>query len=191
MVALVEAMKSGLAAADPVLVLSSEPDAAGLDKATRLGIPSAAVDWRDNRGDRAAHDAAVGQRLAEAGVDLVALAGYMRIMTPEFVASWAGRMLNIHPSILPLLKGLDTHRRALAAGMAVHGCTVHEVVPELDSGQILGQAVVPVLSGDTPQALAARVLVQEHRLYPAVLAAFADDPARARAHPVSMLATDP
>jgi phosphoribosylglycinamide formyltransferase-1 len=97
----------------------------------------------------------------------------MRVLTPGFIAGWSGRMLNIHPSILPLFPGLHTHARALAAGMAVHGCTVHEVTPELDSGPILGQAVVPVLPGDTPETLAARVLPAEHRLYPAVLRRFA------------------
>ena len=97
----------------------------------------------------------------------------MRVLTPAFIAGWQGRMLNIHPSILPLFPGLDTHARALAAGMAVHGCTVHEVTPELDSGPILGQAVIPVLPGDTPETLAARLLPVEHRLYPAVLRRFA------------------
>ena len=126
--------------------------------------------WTDI--DRA-EKAALMQPLAEAGADILCLAGFMRVLTPAFISLWSGRILNIHPSILPLFPGLDTHARALAAGMAVHGCTVHEVTPELDSGPILGQGVVPVLPGDTPATLAARLLPMEHRLYPAVLRRFA------------------
>jgi len=186
MVALVQAMRAGRIPAEPALVLSSEPGAGGLDHARALGVPTATVDWRRNRADRAAHDADVHARLENAEADLVACAGYMRIMSDAFVQRWEGRMLNIHPSILPLFKGLDTHSRALAAGMALHGCTVHEVVPELDSGRILGQAVTPVRAGDTVETLAARVLRQEHRLYPAVLAAFARDPQAARETPLAI-----
>lgn len=189
MVALVRAMQAGDIPAEPVLVLSSEPDAAGLAKAEAMGVATAAVDWRASGKDRAAHDAAVGERLAAAGVELVMLAGYLRIMTEDFVEGWAGRMLNIHPSILPAFKGLDTHARALSAGCAVHGCTIHEVVPELDSGRILGQGVVRVEADDTPQTLAARVLAVEHRLYPAVAAAFCRDPAHARANPIALFGT--
>ncbi|MEM6624633.1 MAG: phosphoribosylglycinamide formyltransferase [Pseudomonadota bacterium] len=190
MEALVTAMADGRVAGTPALVLSSEPDAGGLDRASRLGVATAAVDWRDNRGDRAAHDAAVAAQLADAGTDIIALAGYMRIMSADFVASWQGRMINIHPSILPLFKGLNTHARALEAGMAVHGCTVHEVIPDLDSGPILGQAVVPILAGDTSDALAARVLRQEHRLYPRVLDLFLRDAKRLRAAPLAILADE-
>ncbi len=111
--------------------------------------------------------------LRDSGAEIVCLAGFMRVLTPDFIAAWQGRMLNIHPSILPLFPGLDTHARALAAGMAVHGCTVHEVTAELDAGPILGQAVIPVVAGDTPASLAARLLPVEHRLYPAVLRRFA------------------
>ena len=167
-------------------MLSNRPDAGGLAKAEARGVPVAVVDHRTYGKDRTAFDAAMAGVLAEHGVELIALAGFMRIMTDGFVNAWAGRMLNIHPSILPLFKGLDTHRRALEAGMAVHGCTVHEVTPDLDSGRILGQAVVPVRAGDTPDALAARVLEQEHRLYPAVLRAFAEDPQRCRSTPVAL-----
>lgn len=172
MVSLVDAMQAGTVAADPVLVLSNRPDAGGLEKARARGIPTAVVDHRPYKGDRVAFDAAVQQAIAASGADLVCLAGFMRILTPGFIAGWEGRMLNIHPSLLPLFKGLHTHARALEAGMAVHGCTVHEVTAELDDGPILGQAVVPVLAGDTPDLLAARVLPLEHRLYPAVLARF-------------------
>lgn len=186
MVALVRAMQAQDHPAEPVIVLSNRPDAAGLAKAVDLGVPTQVVDRREYKGDRAAFDAAMQVALDEAGVELVALAGFMRIMTDDFVSGWAGRMLNIHPSILPLFKGLDTHQRALDAAMAVHGCTVHEVTPELDSGRILGQAVVPVCAGDTPDILAARVLRQEHRLYPAVFEAFARDPDTARQAPIAM-----
>jgi phosphoribosylglycinamide formyltransferase-1 len=124
-------------------------------------------------------------------VELVCLAGFMRILTDEFVEHWRGRMLNIHPSILPLFKGLDTHARAIAAGMAVHGCTVHEVTPELDSGGILGQGVVPIRQGDTPDRLAARVLTVEHRLYPLALRRFVEDAEGLRKAPMSLLLDDP
>jgi phosphoribosylglycinamide formyltransferase-1 len=159
--------------AEVCLVLANRPDAGGLAAARELGLPVACVDHRPHLGDRAGFEAALGQPLAASGAEILCLAGFMRVLTPGFIAAWQGRMLNIHPSILPLFPGLDTHARALAAGMAVHGCTVHEVTHELDSGPILGQGVVPVLPGDTPERLAARVLPMEHRLYPAVLRRFA------------------
>jgi phosphoribosylglycinamide formyltransferase 1 len=188
MLALLSAMQGPGHPAEPALVLSNNPDAPGLARARALGVPTAAIDHRPFRGDRAAHDAEVDRALRDAGADLVACAGYLRIMTDRLVNAWAGRMLNVHPSLLPLFKGLRTHERALEAGVAIHGCTVHEVVPELDSGRILGQAAVPVLPGDTPGRLQARVLAQEHRLYPAVLAAFARDPEAARAAPLALFA---
>lgn len=175
MAALLDAVAAGRVEAEPVLVLSNRPQAAGLEKAAARGVPTAAVDHRAYA-DRESFDAAMQEALDEARAELVACAGFMRIMTDGFVRRWQGRMLNIHPSLLPLFRGLDTHARALEAGVAIHGCTVHEVVPELDAGAILGQAAVPVRSGDTPDALAARVLAMEHKLYPAVLAAFARDP---------------
>jgi phosphoribosylglycinamide formyltransferase-1 len=158
--------------AEPCLVVSNRPDAAGLARAAELGLPTAAVDHRAHP-DRARFEADLEAQLVAAGADILALAGFMRVLTPAFVTHWRGRMLNIHPSILPLFPGLDTHARALAAGMAVHGCTVHEVTPELDSGPILGQAVIAVRPGDTPETLAARLLPVEHRLYPLVLRRFA------------------
>lgn len=173
MLALARDMADPAHPARPCLVLSNRPGAAGLQRAAALGIPTAVVDHRPCGGDRAAFEAALAVPLAESGADLVCLAGFMRVLTPAFIEGWQGRMLNVHPSILPLFPGLDTHARALAAGMAVHGCTVHEVTPELDSGPILGQAVIPVLPGDTPDSLAARLLPVEHRLYPAVLRRFA------------------
>jgi phosphoribosylglycinamide formyltransferase 1 len=159
--------------AEVCLVLSNRPEAAGLARAAELGLPVAAVDHRGFNKDRASFEAAVARPLADSGAEIICLAGFMRVLTPGFIAAWEGRMLNIHPSILPLFPGLDTHARALAAGMAVHGCTVHEVTTELDSGPILGQAVIPVEPGDTPTSLAARLLPMEHRLYPAVLRRFA------------------
>jgi phosphoribosylglycinamide formyltransferase-1 len=156
----------------PCIVLSNRPEAAGLTGAAKVGVPAKAIDHRAFP-DRGQFEAALDAALREAGAEIVCLAGFMRVLTPGFVAPWAGRMLNIHPSILPLFPGLDTHSRALAAGMAVHGATVHEVTPELDSGPIRGQAVIPVLPGDTPDRLAARLLPVEHRLYPMVLRRFA------------------
>jgi phosphoribosylglycinamide formyltransferase 1 len=169
MAALVAAMQGGAVAASPALVLSNRPDAGGLERARAAGVPAEAVDHR-RFPDRAAFEAALTARLA--GIDIICLAGFMRVLTPGFTAAWAGRMLNIHPSILPLFPGLNTHRRALEAGMAVHGATVHLVTEALDAGPILGQAVIPVRPGDTPDSLAARLLPLEHRLYPAVLARF-------------------
>lgn len=159
--------------ATPVLVLSNDPRAAGLAKAAARGVPALAVDHKPYRGDRAAFEAALDAALEEAGAELICLAGFMRILTPAFVARWQGRMLNIHPSLLPRHKGLRTHERALEAGDAEHGCTVHEVTAELDDGPILGQARTPILPGDTPDLLAARVRRLEHRLYPLVLRRFA------------------
>jgi len=159
--------------AEPVLVLANTPNAGGLSKAKARGIPTACVDHRAFKGDRPAFEAALTKALEKAAPDIICLAGFMRILAPEFIAHWQGKMLNIHPSILPLFRGLHTHQRALEAGMAVHGCTVHEVTGELDGGPILGQAVIPVLDGDTPDDLAARLLPMEHRLYPAVLRRFA------------------
>lgn len=172
MVALVDSM-TGDHPARPCLVLSNDPQAGGLAKAAARGVPVAAVDHRPFKGDRAAFEAELMKPLIAAEPDIVCLAGFMRVLTAGFVSYWQGRMLNIHPSLLPKYKGLHTHARALAAGDKLHGCTVHEVTAELDDGPILGQARVPVLPGDTPETLAARVLEQEHLLYPAVLRRFA------------------
>ena len=158
--------------ARPVLVASNDPSASGLAKAHGLGIPTAAVDHRDFPRDRAGFEAALLEPILAAQPDILCLAGFMRILTPKFVGRFTGRMLNIHPSLLPKYPGLHTHARAIEAGDTEAGATVHLVTPDLDSGPILGQARVPVLSGDTPDTLAARVLVQEHRLYPAVLRRF-------------------
>ncbi|WP_372572899.1 phosphoribosylglycinamide formyltransferase [Ruegeria jejuensis] len=157
----------------PCLVLSNDPEAGGLAKAAARGVPVASVDHRPFKGDRATFEAALLQPLLDSAPDILCLAGFMRVLTADFVARFEGRMLNIHPSLLPKYKGLHTHARALEAGDDEHGCTVHEVTAALDDGPILGQARVPVEPGDTPQTLAARVLVQEHRLYPAVLRRYA------------------
>jgi phosphoribosylglycinamide formyltransferase 1 len=172
MLRLVEDM-TGDHPARPVLVASNDPTAAGLARAERLGIPTASVDHRDFPRDRAGFEAALLKPLLDAQPDIICLAGFMRILTPEFVTRFAGRMLNIHPSLLPSYPGLNTHARAIAAGDPEAGVTVHEVTPELDAGPILGQARVPILHDDTPEVLASRVLVQEHLLYPAVLRRFA------------------
>lgn len=159
--------------ARPCLVLSNVPDAGGLQKARDRGIPADVVDHRDFKGDREAFENALVSAIDPHAPDILCLAGFMRILTPLFITRYAGKMLNIHPSLLPKYKGLHTHARALAAGDAEAGCSVHEVTAELDGGPILGQARVPVRPADTPDSLAARVLEQEHRLYPAVLRRFA------------------
>ncbi|GJD57871.1 phosphoribosylglycinamide formyltransferase [Methylobacterium dankookense] len=169
MVSLIEAARAPDFPAEIVLVLSNRPEAAGLARAAEAGIATQAIDHRAYP-DRDSFDAALDAELRAAKVDLVCLAGFMRIFTPGFVEGWAGRMINIHPSLLPLFKGTQTHARALEAGVRLHGCTVHYVVPELDAGPIVAQAAVPVRAGDDPDSLADRVIVQEHRLYPAALA---------------------
>ncbi len=165
MEALVEAARAPDYPAEIALVLSNRIDAPGLQVAERAGVAAFAIDQRPFGKDREAHERAVDAELREAGVELVCLAGYMRILSPWFVNAWAGRLLNIHPSLLPHFPGTDTHARALAAGHQTHGCTVHWVIEALDAGPIVGQAQVPILEGDTEEALAARVLVEEHGLY--------------------------
>lgn len=171
MVKLVEAMQQG-GFATPVLVASNDPQASGLDKARAMGVPVAAVDHRPFGKDRAAFEAELLKPILAAQPDVLVLAGFMRVLTADFVRQFEGRMLNIHPSLLPKYPGLHTHARAIEAGDLEAGCTVHEVTAELDAGPILGQAKVPVNAGDTPDTLAARVLVQEHRLYPEALRRF-------------------
>ena len=160
-------------AARTAVVVSNNESAGGIAWARSQGIATEVIDHRPYGEDRAAFEAAISVALEPYGLDIICLAGFMRVLTAGFVASWQGRMLNIHPSLLPKYKGLHTHARALAAGDREHGCTVHLVTPALDDGPILGQARVPVHADDTPDTLAARVLVQEHRLYRAVLRRFA------------------
>ncbi len=166
-------------------VLSDQPAAAGLVRARALGIPAEAVPAA-GFADRERHDAALADRIDAWRPALVLLAGYMRILSTEFVARYADRMLNIHPSLLPEFRGLDTHRRALAAGVTTHGCTVHFVTDELDGGPLVAQAPVPVLPGDSEQSLAARVLRAEHRLYPEVIGWYASGRLRATAGRVTL-----
>ena len=169
MTALIEAARAADYPAGIALVISNRPDAGGLARAAEAGIATAIVDHKAYP-DRAGFEAALDARLRAAGIELVCLAGFMRVLTPWFVGRWEGRLLNIHPSLLPAFRGLDTHARALAAGVAEHGCTVHQVVADLDAGPIVAQARVKVLPGDTEAALSARVLAEEHRLYPQALA---------------------
>ena len=169
MMALIEAAKAPDYPAEIALVVSNVPDAAGLAHARDAGIATELVEHKPFGNDREAFDRAVHAALATHRIDLVCLAGFLRILTPWFVSQWNGRLVNIHPSLLPAFKGLDTHARALAAGVKTHGATVHFVVPELDSGPVIAQEMVPVLPGDTPESLAARVLQAEHRVYPLAL----------------------
>ena len=154
------------------LVLANRPDAAGLHHARSRGVTALCIDHRRFGRDRGAHEREIQAALMAHGIEVVCLAGYMRLLTPYLVGAWAGRMLNIHPSLLPAFPGLDTHARALAAGVKLHGCTVHLVTEVMDEGPILAQAAVPVLPEDTAGSLAARVLVQEHALYPLALHGF-------------------
>jgi len=172
MAALIEAARAADAPYEVALALSNRPEAAGLARAEEAGIATVAVDHRPFGKDREAHERAVDAVLREYGVEVVALAGYMRLLTPWLVGRWAGRMLNIHPSLLPKYPGLDTHARALAAGDVEAGCTVHLVTEGVDEGPVLARSSMPILSGDTPEALAARVLIAEHELYPRALADF-------------------
>ena len=169
MSALIEASREPDYPAEIALVLSNRPDAGGLDAARAAGIPARVVDHRPHGRDRGAHEQAIDAALREAGIQCVCLAGYMRLLTPLLTRAWQGRMLNIHPSLLPAFPGLHTHERALRAGVKLHGCTVHLVTEVMDDGPILGQAAIVVRPGDTPEALAARVLRQEHLLYPRAL----------------------
>ena len=172
MVALVKSM-TGDHPARAAVVISNTPPAAGLERAADLGVPTEVVDHRPYGKDRAAFEAVLDKTLNAYQVDLICTAGFMRILTAEFVLTWQGKMLNIHPSLLPKYKGLNTHARALEAGDQEAGCSVHLVTPELDGGPVLGQVRVPIKPGDTEQTLAARVLEQEHRLYPEVLRQYA------------------
>ena len=172
MAALLEAARDPAYPAEIALVLSNNPGAGGLQMARDAGVEAFAIDHRPFGGDRGAHERALDAALREHGVEVLALAGYMRVLTPFLVNAWAGRMLNIHPSLLPLYPGLHTHRRALEAGDAEAGCSVHVVTEGVDEGPVLAQARVPVLPGDTEESLAARVLEAEHALYPAALAEF-------------------
>ena len=153
----------------PVLVVSNKPDAAGLKIAEAADVPTVAVDHRAYGKDRVAFEKELDDELRRSGAEIIALAGFMRVLTPWFVTRWEGRMINIHPSLLPKYKGLDTHQRAIDAGDAEAGCTVHWVTSGVDEGEIIAQARVPILPGDTADTLAARTLPAEHKLYPEAL----------------------
>lgn len=178
MVSLAEAAQAPDYPAEIALVISNIPDVAGLDRARGFGIATATVDHRPFGKDREAFERAIDEVLRVNQIELLVLAGFMRILTPWFVARWEGRMINIHPSLLPLFKGTHTHRQALEAGVTEHGCSVHFVVPELDAGPVILQAKVPVQPGDDEETLAKRVLVEEHKLYPAALAEVASGRAK-------------
>jgi phosphoribosylglycinamide formyltransferase-1 len=189
MTALIEATKAKDYPAEIVLVLSNRPDAAGLARAQQAGAATIVIDHRPFGQDREAFERALDAELRRHRVDLICLAGFMRLLTPWFIGRWRGRLLNIHPALLPQFKGLSTHRRALEAGVARHGATVHFVVEDTDAGPIVAQQSVPVLKDDTEATLAARVLEVEHRLYPEALRMVAEgratfspnrDPAGAR-----------
>lgn len=169
MAALIEAAKAPDYPAEIALVVSNKPEAGGLATARANGIATATVDHRAFKGDREAFERALDAELRGHRIDIVCLAGFMRIFTPWFPGQWEGRMINIHPALLPAYKGLDTHARALADGATIHGATVHFVTPDLDAGPIILQEEVPVLPDDTAETLAKRVLEAEHRIYPAAL----------------------
>lgn len=183
--ALVEAARAPDYPAEIALVISNRPEADGLAWAKGEGIPALALDHKLYE-NREHFEGQLQSVLDISKIDLVALAGFMRLMTPSFVERWSGRMINIHPSLLPLFKGLHTHEQAIAAGVRISGCTVHFVSSEMDAGPIVAQAAVPVLAGDTPEALAARVLTAEHRLYPAALAVVAQGQAVLNGNVVDM-----
>lgn len=169
MAALIEAAKAPDYPADISLVISNKADAGGLTFAAANGIRTVVIDHKPFGKDRAAFDAAMQAELMAHDIEIVCLAGFMRIMTEDFVNGWFGRMINIHPALLPLFKGLDTHARALEAGVKLHGCSTHFVTPGMDEGPIIAQAAVAVLDDDTPETLGERVLAGEHRLFPETL----------------------
>jgi phosphoribosylglycinamide formyltransferase 1 len=174
MAALIAAASKPDYPAEIALVAANRPDAAGLGRAAAAGIATTLVDHRPYGKDREAFERALQASLERHGIDIVCLAGFMRLLTPWFVRRWDGRMINIHPSLLPAFKGLDTHARALAAGVKIHGASVHLVVPDVDSGPLIAQAAVPVHDADTADTLAARVLAAEHRIYPLALRLLAE-----------------
>ncbi len=174
MASLITACRAPDFPAEAVMVVSNHRDAPGLALAQRTGVATHFVDHRPYRRDREAHEAAIARHLDDAGVEIVCLAGYMRLLSPFLVKKYRGRMINVHPSLLPAFPGLDTHARAIAAGVKLHGATVHMVTEKVDDGPILVQAAVPVLPGDDAAALSARVLKQEHVIYPLGLRLLAD-----------------
>ncbi|WP_019962078.1 phosphoribosylglycinamide formyltransferase [Woodsholea maritima] len=183
--ALIDACKNEEYPAEIALVLSNKADAAGLERAADAGLETLVVDHKAYE-DREAFEAGLDKALKNAGIQIVCLAGFMRILTPWFVDRWRDRVINIHPSLLPAFKGVHTHERALEAGVRIHGCTVHYVRSEMDAGPIIGQAAVPVLKDDDASTLGARVLEAEHRLYPACLRLVVEGKARVASEHVPM-----
>ncbi|WP_153769370.1 phosphoribosylglycinamide formyltransferase [Labrenzia sp. CE80] len=190
MMSLISAAMSPSYPAEIGLVVSNKPDAAGLAKAADLGIKTAVVDHRDYKGDREAFEHALNALLKDNAIELVALAGFLRLLTPFLVNEWRDRMINIHPALLPSFKGLNTHERALDEGVKLHGATVHFVSAEMDDGPIIMQGAVPVLEGDTPDTLGARVLGVEHQIYPKALELVANGKAKVKGQKVSTTNSD-
>lgn len=190
MMSLISAAMSPSYPAEIGLVVSNKPDAAGLAKAADLGIKTAVVDHRDYKGDREAFEHALNALLKDNAIELVALAGFLRLLTPFLVNEWRDRMINIHPALLPSFKGLNTHERALDEGVKLHGATVHFVSAEMDDGPIIMQGAVPVLEGDTPETLGARVLGVEHQIYPKALELVANGKAKVKGQKVSTTDSD-
>lgn len=188
MQALIDAAADPAYPAEIALVISNNPGAQGLERAALADLPTAVVDHR-GYASREAFEETLNNLIRAAGAQYVFLAGFMRILTPWFVGQWRDRLVNIHPSLLPCFPGMHTHERALEAGVKIHGCTVHYVRPEMDDGPIIGQAAVPVLSGDTPDKLAARVLDAEHRLYPACVRLVCEGKARPAGEVVRLSST--
>lgn len=186
MMSLVEAARDPAYPAEIAAVISNRPDAAGLAWAVREGIPAVSID-HTAYAERAEFEERLHSAIIEAGSELVCLAGFMRMLTGGFVDRWRDRLVNIHPSLLPAFPGLDTHARALKEGVKIAGCTVHLVRLEMDTGPIIAQAAVPVLTGDTPESLGRRVLAAEHRLYPHALALLASDRARVSGETIQIL----
>lgn len=178
MTSLISAAMDPCYPAEIALVLSNKPEAGGLNKAMEMGIPTAVVDHREYKGDREAFERATDEVLKAHKIELIALAGFMRLLTPFLVNEWRDRMLNIHPALLPSFKGLATHERAIESGVKLHGATVHYVSAEMDDGPIIAQGAVPVFDNDTPETLGARVLKVEHQIYPKALALVAANKAR-------------
>ncbi len=185
---LIDAAAAGELGAEIALVVSNVPDAPGLERAVKAGIPAETIDHRDFEGRQPFEDA-LHAALSGRSIELICLAGFMRLLTGSFVGKWRDRLINIHPSILPAFKGLHTHERAIEAGVRFSGCTVHFVRPEMDDGPIIAQAVVPVLQGDTPGDLAARILAEEHKLYPLAVRMIAEGRAKVVGNKVEISGT--
>lgn len=175
MAALIEAARAKDYPAEIALVISNRPQALGLDRASAAGVATQVIDHTRFGHDREGFERALDTALTARGIEIVCLAGFMRLLTPWFVKRWENRLINIHPALLPAFKGLDTHERALREGVRIHGATVHFVVPEMDSGPAIVQAAVPVHDDDTAETLAARVLAAEHRIYPSALKLLAEN----------------